>query len=101
MTLQLYHGSFYCLFLFVQQWSDSAVPHSCLLTARRFIHRGSEFHAHVSIWVQLNELAAQIRMQKVQKFLGFYPQLRGRGTQTFLTLSGGALQLPPCLARQQ
>ena len=62
-----------------------------------------ESHAHASIWVQLNELPVQIRIQKAQRFLGFYPRLRGRGTQTFLTLGdgGGALQLPPCLAREQ
>lgn len=59
-----------------------------------------EPHTHVSRWVQLNELPVQIRIQKVQRFLGFHPQLRGRGPQTFLTLGGGALQLPPCLVRE-
>lgn len=54
--------------------------------------------------MQLNELPVQIGIQKVQNFLGFYPELRGRGTQTLLTLGGeggGAFQLPLCLVRER
>jgi len=36
-----------------------------------------------NIWVLQNELPVQIRIQKVQKFIGFYPQLRGREHNPF------------------